>query len=126
VCDTSGHVFALPRSNCYVKEVVELAPEGRRLAVWGGNMADGHMISIGPDGNTHVVDRDAHEIVVFDRVGRRISGLGQRHHLDTPSATWPLLRPATSIRPMATAPAACIASVQRGPDSYLGPANVLA
>jgi peptidylglycine monooxygenase len=80
VCDANGHVFVLLRADCYadtaLPTVIELAPDGRRLAAWGEDIADGHMLSIGPDGRIYVVDRDAHEIVVFDRTARRIGGLG--------------------------------------------------
>jgi peptidylglycine monooxygenase len=88
VCDDRGHVFVLLRADCYVDAaqptVIELAPDGRRLAAWGEDIADGHMLSIGPDGRIYVVDRDAHEIVVFDRGGRRIGGIGQRHQPNAP------------------------------------------
>lgn len=88
VCDERGHVFVLLRADCYVDArlpvVIELAPDGRRLAAWGEDIADGHMLSIGPDGRIYVVDRDAHEIVVFDRNGRRIGGIGQRHQPNAP------------------------------------------
>jgi DNA-binding beta-propeller fold protein YncE len=88
VCDGRGHVFVLLRADCYVDArlptVIELAPDGRRLAAWGEDIADGHMLSIAPDGRIYVVDRDAHEIVVFDRSGRRIGGIGQRHQPNAP------------------------------------------
>ncbi|MDB5402949.1 MAG: peptidase [Rhodopila sp.] len=88
VCDSRGHVFVLLRADCYVDPalptVIELAPDGRRLAAWGEDIADGHMLSIGPDGRIYVVDRDAHEIVVFDSNGRRIGGIGQRHQPNAP------------------------------------------
>lgn len=88
VCDGRGHVFVLLRADSYVDArlptVIELAPDGRRLAAWGEMIADGHMLSIGCDGRIYVVDRDAHEIVVFDVSGRRIGGLGRRHRPNAP------------------------------------------
>jgi hypothetical protein len=88
VCDARGHVFVLLRSDCYVDAKVpavnELAPDGQRLAAWGEDIVDGHMLSIGPDGRIYVVDRDAHEVVVFNRAGRRIGGLGERHRPNAP------------------------------------------
>ena len=88
VCDERGHLFVLLRADCYVDArlpvVIELAPDGRRLAAWGDEIADGHMLSIGPEGHIYVVDRDAHEIVVFDRSGRRLGGFGERHHPNAP------------------------------------------
>ena len=88
VCDDRGHVFVLLRADCYVDEalpvVIELSPDGHRLASWGEDIADGHMLSIGPDGRIYVVDRDAHEIVIFDKNGQRIGDIGQRHKPDAP------------------------------------------
>jgi DNA-binding beta-propeller fold protein YncE len=88
VCDDRLHVFVLLRADCTVDAtlptVIELAPDGRRLAAWGEDIADGHMLSIGPDGRIYVVDRDAHEIVVFDRQGRRVGGIGRRHQPNAP------------------------------------------
>ena len=87
-CDARGHVFVLIRRDTYLDPdapaVVELAPDGNRLAAWGGaDFADGHMLTVAPDGRVLVVDRDAHQIVVFDRHGTHIGALGARH---TPNA----------------------------------------
>jgi DNA-binding beta-propeller fold protein YncE len=88
VCDDRGHVFVLLRADSYVDPalptVIELAPDGSRLAAWGEEIADGHMLSIGPDGRIYVVDRDAHQIVVFDRTGRLVGEIGQRHQPNAP------------------------------------------
>jgi peptidylglycine monooxygenase len=88
-CDARGHVFVLLRADRYVDPdlpaIVELTPEGTRVAAWGADsVADGHMLACGPDGLLYVVDRDAHEVVVFDRAGRRVGGLGTRHRPDAP------------------------------------------
>ena len=87
-CDARGHVFVLIRRDTYTDAdapaVVELAPDGNRLSAWGGvEIADGHMLAVAPDGRVFVADRDAHQIVVFDRRGKQIAALGQRH---TPNA----------------------------------------
>jgi DNA-binding beta-propeller fold protein YncE len=58
--------------------VIVLSPEGRRLAAWGEEILDGHFLAAHPDGRVFVVDRDMHEVVVFDADGRRIGGLGMR------------------------------------------------
>lgn len=90
VCDRNGHIFVLLRADCYVVDpshpvVIELAPDGRRLAAWGGgDIADGHMLSIGPDDHLYVVDRDAHEVVIFNRDGVRLGGIGNRHRPNAP------------------------------------------
>jgi DNA-binding beta-propeller fold protein YncE len=88
-CDQAGHVFVLLRHDAYVRPdlpaVVELGPDGRRLAAWGGaEIADGHMLTVAPDGRVLVVDRDAHQIVVFDRGGARIGAIGERHRPGAP------------------------------------------
>jgi peptidylglycine monooxygenase len=88
VVDDRGHVFALLRADSYVEpagpRVIELAPDGTRLAAWGEAIEDGHMLSISPDQRLFVVDRDAHEITIFDRTGARTGGIGQRHRPGAP------------------------------------------
>ncbi len=83
-CDARDHVFVLLRHDAYLDPdlpaVIELAPDGRRLAAWGGaDIADGHMLACASDGLLHVVDRDAHQVVVFGRAGKRVGALGERH-----------------------------------------------
>lgn len=83
--DSRGHVFALLRSDSLAgppgTPVVELAPDGRRLASWGGDMiADAHMLACAPDDRLFIVDRDAHEVVICSTDGRRLDGIGRRHH----------------------------------------------
>lgn len=82
--DLDGRVHALLRSDPLVDgptdAVVTLAPEGSRLACWGGDMiADAHMLATAPDGRLFIVDRDAHEILICDTAGNRLGGLGTRH-----------------------------------------------
>jgi peptidylglycine monooxygenase len=88
-CDAQGRVYALlrqdPLTDAEGPAVVVLAPDGRRLAAWGGaEVADGHMLSVHPDGRVFVVDRDAQEIVVFSAEGRRLGGLGTRNRPGEP------------------------------------------
>ncbi|WP_144184522.1 NHL repeat-containing protein [Elioraea rosea] len=88
-CAADGTVFCQLRQDPSVgpagPAVVVLAPDGRRLDAWGGDdVADGHMLSVHPDGRVFVVDRDAHEIIVFDRAGKRLGGLGARHRPGEP------------------------------------------
>lgn len=83
-CSADGTVFVQLRQDPYAAAagpaVVVLSPDGRRIGAWGGDeVADGHMLSVHPDGRVFVVDRDAHEIIVFDQGGRRLGGLGRRH-----------------------------------------------
>lgn len=88
-CDAEGRVYAQLRTDPAVDPdfpaVVVLAPDGKRLAAWGGaEVADGHMLSVHPDGRVFVVDRDMHEIVVFSPDGRRLGGIGRRGHANEP------------------------------------------
>jgi peptidylglycine monooxygenase len=82
-CAPDGRVLVLLRADSQVMpdspQVVVLAPDGRRLAEWGHEeIADGHFLGLHPDGRVFVVDRDAHEIIIFSAEGRRIGGLGSR------------------------------------------------
>ncbi len=86
--DGEGRIFVLMRSDPYVDEanaaVIVLAPYGHAITSWGGaEVADGHMLTCAPDGRVFVVDRDAHQILVFDAEGRRLGALGTR---DQPGA----------------------------------------
>jgi hypothetical protein len=42
-------------------------------------IVDAHKIACDADDHLWVVDRDAHEIVHFDRYGREVGSLGRRH-----------------------------------------------
>ena len=88
-CDSRGHVFALLRRDGItdpdLPTVIELAPDGRRLAAWGAEVMDGHMLACDAQDRILVVDRDAHEVIMFDRAGKRLGGLGARHR---PGATF--------------------------------------
>ena len=82
--DSRGHVFALLRYDPLVDEpgtpVIELDRDGARVAAWGGDLiADSHMLACSSDDRLYVVDRDAHEIVICSRDGRRLGGIGARH-----------------------------------------------
>lgn len=88
-CDAEGRVHVQLRTDAYADPeapaILVLAPDGRRLAAWGGTeVLDGHMASVHPDGRVFVVDRDAHEVIVFDASGRRQGGLGRRHRPGEP------------------------------------------
>lgn len=82
-CDAAGRVHVLlrtdPAEHPGTPAVIVLAPDGQRLAAWGEEVLDGHMLTVHPDGRVFVVDRDAHEVIIFSPEGRRIGGLGQRH-----------------------------------------------
>ena len=81
--DSVGSVYVLLRSDPLVDPpaapVVVLDAEGRVLRSFGrGHVADAHMLAIDGDDRIYVVDRDAHEIVMFDPSGQRIGSIGAR------------------------------------------------
>jgi peptidylglycine monooxygenase len=83
-CDAAGNVLVQYRTDPYVDPeapaIVVLSSAGERIGAWGaGEVADGHMLTVHPDGRVFVVDRDAHEIVIFSAEGRRLGALGKRH-----------------------------------------------
>jgi hypothetical protein len=82
--DSRGHVFALLRYDPLVDDpgtpVIELDRNGARVAAWGGGLIeDSHMLACSRDDRLYIVDRDAHEIVICSRDGRRLGGIGGRH-----------------------------------------------
>jgi 6-bladed beta-propeller len=82
--DSRGHVFVLlrwdPLADTTSPRVIELDPDGCRLAAWGEQMiADSHMLAAAPDDRLFIVDRDAHEVVICSGDGQRLGGLGTRH-----------------------------------------------
>ena len=87
--DAEGRIFVLLRQDCYTDPespaVLVLAPDGRREHAFGAaEVADGHMLGVSPAGLVHVVDRDAHQIIIFDRHGREQGRIGERHRAGAP------------------------------------------
>lgn len=79
-----GWVIVLTRRDSRVDPVADpvhlLSPEGRHLGSFGGaRLVDAHKVAVDRAGLIWVVDRDAHEIVAFDRAGTERRSLGQRH-----------------------------------------------
>jgi len=89
--DLRGHIFVLLRRDSQrdpaTPAVIELAPDGSRVAAWGEEIADAHMILVAEDAGEeriYVVDRDAHEVMIFTLSGERVGGLGERHRPGRP------------------------------------------
>lgn len=82
-CDAQGRVYGFVRTDPSVDPgtpaVRVYEPDGRLRAAWGEAVMDIHMASVHPDGRVFVVDRDAHEVIVFSPEGKRLGGLGKRH-----------------------------------------------
>jgi peptidylglycine monooxygenase len=85
--DKQGCVLVLmrrdPLCSAPAASVIQLSADGMRVSDWGEEIADAHMLSVHASGLIYVVDRDAHEIVIF-KDGRRVGGLGQRHEPGKP------------------------------------------
>ena len=73
------------RDQVYVAQRVDppvavFSPKGVFIGGWGsGVIADAHGIFVSADDRVFVVDRDAHQVLVFDTEGNLRSALGERH-----------------------------------------------
>jgi len=75
--DSSGRVYVAQRTD---PPVVVFEPDGAYVGGWGsGFIADAHGIHVSGDDRVFVVDRDAHQVHVFDTSGERQLSLGDRH-----------------------------------------------
>jgi len=75
--DSGGRVYAYQRAE---PPVVVFEPDGRVHATWGeGRIADPHGLAIAPDGRVLLVDRDAHQVLVFTPEGEPVGAIGTRH-----------------------------------------------
>jgi peptidylglycine monooxygenase len=75
--DSRGSVYVLQRAN---PPITVFDATGAFVREWGdGLILDGHGICIAPDDRVYIVDRDAHQIVVFDTSGRVMARIGERH-----------------------------------------------
>jgi DNA-binding beta-propeller fold protein YncE len=75
--DHLGYVYVYQRQGI---PIVVLDPEGGFVTSWGvGVVADAHGIVAGPGRRIYCVDRDAHQILVFDHEGHELFRIGERH-----------------------------------------------
>jgi peptidylglycine monooxygenase len=82
-CDSRGHVFVLLRSDPLVDKlqdpIVELDPFGNVVRTFGAlAVSDAHMMAIDKENRIFVVDRDAHQIVIFNSSGDVMGTLGKK------------------------------------------------
>ncbi|HET6197619.1 MAG TPA: peptidase, partial [Acetobacteraceae bacterium] len=83
--DGEGRVHVAQRGTD--QPVVVFDRDGREVGSWGeGTLAEPHYINAGNDGAILVADRDAHQVLRFDRDGKVVAALGRRHwpELDAP------------------------------------------
>jgi DNA-binding beta-propeller fold protein YncE len=83
-CDSSDNVYVLFRSDPIVEPdgscLIKLDRTGKRIAAWGLSIvADAHMLAIDSDNCVFIVDRDAHQIVVFNQNGQQVGEIGKRN-----------------------------------------------
>ncbi len=75
--DSRGRVYAYQRAD---PPVVVFRPDGGFHAAWGeGALADPHGMTITADDRVLLVDRDAHQILIFTADGEEIGAIGVRH-----------------------------------------------
>ena len=83
--DGEGRVHVAQRGTD--RPVVVFDRDGREAGSWGeGILAEPHYINAGNDGAILVADRDAHQVLRFDKDGKLLQALGRRHwpELDAP------------------------------------------
>jgi peptidylglycine monooxygenase len=76
--DGEGRVHVAQRGTD--QPVVVFDRDGREIGSWGeGTLAEPHYINATSDGGMLVADRDAHQVLRFDRNGQVVKALGRRH-----------------------------------------------
>lgn len=88
-CDSRNHIFVLVRADPLVDKprnpVIELDRDGMFVQEFGASFVDdAHMLAIDANDQIYVVDRDAHQIVIFSPSGEKISEIGTRHRPGEP------------------------------------------
>ena len=75
--DSAGRVYVFQRTGA---PIVVLTPEGEFAASWdAAPVEDPHGIFITSDDRVLLVDRDAHQVLIFNTDGRLLTTLGERH-----------------------------------------------
>ena len=75
--DSAGRVYVFQRAE---PPVLVFEPSGKFRAAWGrGCVADAHGIFISPEDRVFLVDRDAHQVLIFTVDGTLVGALGERH-----------------------------------------------
>jgi len=83
--DPSGRVHVAQRGTD--RPILVFDRDGALVGGWGdGVLAEPHYIAAAADGSTLVADRDAHQVLRFDKAGKLVQALGRRHwpSLDAP------------------------------------------
>jgi len=83
--DGEGRVHVAQRGTD--RPVLVFGRDGKLVGTWGeGQLAEPHYITAANDGGMLVADRDAHQVLRFDKAGKLVQALGKRHwpSLDAP------------------------------------------
>jgi peptidylglycine monooxygenase len=76
--DADGRVHVAQRGTD--RPVLVFERDGSLGGSWGeGSLAEPHYINLAPDGSILVTDRDAHQVLRFDRSGHALQAWGKRH-----------------------------------------------
>lgn len=76
--DADGRVHVAQRGTA--QPVLVFERDGRCSGSWGeGALAEPHYLNPAPDGSILVADRDAHQVLRFDRSGHAVQAWGTRH-----------------------------------------------
>ena len=76
--DSEGFLYVCQRTD---PPIIVLAPDGKFERSFGdGLIGDSHGIFITDDDRVLVVDRDGHQVIGFDKRGKRLFTLGDREH----------------------------------------------
>jgi streptogramin lyase len=75
--DSAGKLHVGQRSD---PPIQVFGPDGARVASYGdGEIADVHGMAATADGRVLVIDRDAHQVLIYDTDGKKRLALGKRH-----------------------------------------------
>ena len=86
--DSKGNVYVFQRAET---PILVFGQSGDFLCGWGtGEIYDAHGIFITPDDRLFLVDRDAHQILIYSTDGKCVGSLGARH---TPQLGGPFNHP---------------------------------
>ncbi len=75
--DRAGRIYVFQRTGA---PIVVLGPDGEFADSWGtGQISDPHGIFIDADDRVLLVDRDAHQVMIFNAGGALLATVGERH-----------------------------------------------
>ncbi|KPL51691.1 peptidase [Prosthecomicrobium hirschii] len=87
--DSRGQVLVYQRIDSLVEATIDAVAvfdaAGQWVGSWGRDeVVDAHSLSVAPDGRILLIDRDAHQVLIFDADFRPLGSLGERHGPNRP------------------------------------------